>query len=86
MRMIATKSMTYATRRLRAGEAFDAKRRTDAVILEAIKKARPVEDLPAKDDAGDDLAALRALYQEKLGKRPFNGWDAATLRAKIAAA
>lgn len=32
----------------------------------------------------EDLTALRAEYQEKVGKRPFNGWDAATLREKIA--
>lgn len=34
--------------------------------------------------AGDDLPALRAGYQTKFGKRPFNGWDAETLREKIA--
>jgi hypothetical protein len=33
---------------------------------------------------GDDLPALRAVYRAKLGKNPFNGWDAATLKAKIA--
>ena len=36
--------------------------------------------------AGDDLPALRQEYTAKLGKRPFPGWDAATLREKIAAA
>lgn len=39
----------------------------------------------SKSPAGD-LTALRAEYFAKLGKRPFNGWDAATLREKIAAA
>lgn len=34
----------------------------------------------------DELAELRAEYQEIVGKRPFNGWDADTLRAKIAEA
>lgn len=34
----------------------------------------------------EDMAELRAAYQAKIGKRPFNGWDAATLREKIAAA
>jgi len=34
----------------------------------------------------DYLAALRAEYEAALGKRPFMGWDAATLREKIAAA
>jgi hypothetical protein len=36
------------------------------------------------DDAGEDIAALRAEYHTALGKRPFAGWDAATLREKIA--
>jgi len=33
--------------------------------------------------AGDDMAQLRKDYQEVVGKRAFNGWDAATLKAKI---
>jgi hypothetical protein len=40
----------------------------------------------SKKQSGDDLPALRAEYKAKLGKAPFNGWDAATLREKIAAA
>jgi hypothetical protein len=32
----------------------------------------------------DDMTVLRAEYEAKLGKRPFNGWDAAALRQKIA--
>lgn len=32
----------------------------------------------------DDLTAARELYEEKLGKKPFHGWDLATLEAKIA--
>ena len=39
-----------------------------------------------QEDDADDLAALRAEYQDVIGKKPFNGWDAATLRAKIAEA
>jgi hypothetical protein len=35
---------------------------------------------------GDEIAALRAEYIEKFGRRPFYGWDADTLREKIAAA
>lgn len=31
----------------------------------------------------DELADLRAEYHEVVGKKPFNGWDADTLRAKI---
>lgn len=40
----------------------------------------------AKGDGGDDLKALRAEYKAKLGKNPFNGWSAAELQEKIAAA
>lgn len=36
--------------------------------------------------AGDEVAALRAEYQTRLGRKPFNGWDVDTLRAKIAEA
>jgi hypothetical protein len=31
-----------------------------------------------------DLPALRAAYKEKFGKKPFGGWDAETLREKLA--
>lgn len=34
----------------------------------------------------DDMGELRKEYQEVVGKRAFNGWDAATLKAKIAEA
>ena len=37
-------------------------------------------------DNKDDLNALRELYQEVVGKKPFNGWDADKLKAKIAEA
>ena len=34
----------------------------------------------------EDIAALREEYELALGKKPFMGWDVATLRAKIAEA
>ena len=43
-----------------------------------------VDAAPGHD--GDDLTALRAEYQEVVGKKAFHGWDADTLREKIAAA
>ena len=94
MKMKATKPLTYGTRRLRPGDEFDAKPR-HARLLEAIGKAGTVRDAvrlappPAAlvgKVAEDGLAALRAEYREAVGKPPFNGWDAATLRVKIAAA
>jgi len=39
----------------------------------------------SKPPEADDLSTLRAEYHEKFGKRPFMGWDAATLREKLAA-
>lgn len=39
-----------------------------------------------KTEPAADVPALRAEYQALVGKRPFPGWDADTLRAKIAAA
>jgi len=36
-----------------------------------------------KDTKNDDLEAVRAEYEEVVGKKPFHGWDEATLKAKI---
>jgi hypothetical protein len=36
--------------------------------------------------ASDELQAARADYEAAIGKKPFHGWDVATLREKIAAA
>ena len=37
-------------------------------------------------DPREDITALRAAYKDKYGKRPFNGWDAEALKAKVAEA
>ncbi|SFJ54890.1 hypothetical protein SAMN04515648_4546 [Phyllobacterium sp. CL33Tsu] len=92
MKLIATKSMTYATRRLQAGEQFEAGPR-DARLLIAIKKAKLVDDeagtsvptIPMPEPVGD-LAVLRAEYKAIAGKAAFNGWNAEKLREKIAKA
>lgn len=34
----------------------------------------------------DDMKVLRARYAEVVGKKPYHGWDADTLRTKIAEA
>ena len=39
---------------------------------------------PVADD--DEITALRAEYQDVVGKKAFHGWDAGTLRDKIAEA
>lgn len=45
---------------------------------------RDMQAAQQRDD--DELATLRAQYQEVVGKRPYHGWDAAALREKIAEA
>lgn len=52
-----------------------------AVLARVAPKAAPK---PAADDAGA-LKVARAEYEAKLGKRPFNGWDIAELRRRMAA-
>jgi hypothetical protein len=95
--MIASQSMTYATRRLQAGDGFEASRR-DAELLKRLGRATeaPADPLdhdrdgkkggstPAKKS--DELTALRALYQDRFGKRAFHGWDAKALTEKLAEA
>lgn len=103
--MKATKAMAYGTRRLKAGDPFEASRQ-DARVLNAIGKAEystrmltaaePRKQHPLDHDGdgrpggstsgGENMQALRAEYQAKMGKRAFPGWDAATLKAKMAEA
>lgn len=81
MKLMTTKPLRYANRSMATDTEFEANSR-DARVLVAIGKARYVDEA----QAADDLSSLRAEYQRKLGKRPFNGWDAATLKQKIAEA
>lgn len=85
MRLIALKSMRYATRDLRAGDAFEANRR-DARVLIAARRAKAEQEAPAAPAPApvSEIAALRQEYQAKFGKRPFMGWDEDDLRAKLA--
>lgn len=99
--MTATKMLSYANRRLVPGEDFEAKSNRDMRVLLATRKAKvkrqevpltsPPPEVAAKIETfttqpGEDLAQARAAYKEKFDKQPFYGWDAATLREKIAAA
>lgn len=89
MKMIATRDLRYATRRLKAGDGFEAKTKRDANLLVAIGKARldggsgPAARAP---DPATDIGALRDRYTTLFGRKPYMGWDAETLTAKIAAA
>lgn len=92
--MRATKTFRYSTRRLLPGDTFEATPK-DAKLLRALRKAenvRPTADVPppppavAAQIANNDMATLRAEYRVVFGRAPFNGWDAAQLRERIAAA
>jgi len=97
MKMKALKSFSYNTRRLVPGDDFETKRDIDARLLEANKRAERVREIgelppPPKAvvtkvvDAAEAMKALRAEYTRLVGKKPYNGWGADELRAKIAAA
>lgn len=49
-----------------------------------IAELTPAENAADADQTGDDLGALREEYEKLAGKKVFNGWDAQTVRAKIA--
>lgn len=48
-------------------------------IQETVQVATPV----ATEEPSDEIKQLRADYQGLLGKRPYHGWDADELRARI---
>ena len=79
--LITTKPLRYANKSMLPGDGFSASAR-DADILVRLGRAR----YDTKDAVTDDLPTLRAEYQTVVGKKPFHGWDAETLKAKIAEA
>jgi ribosome-binding protein aMBF1 (putative translation factor) len=91
------KSHSYMTRALRARDPRFANilgklgyERRDMTAAEVVDPLDHDSDGrkggSPKQEASDSLTALRAEYQEKVGKRPFHGWDEETLAAKIAEA
>ena len=76
-----TKSSSYMDRAMRSADPRFAR------VLGKLGYQR--SDMAAKTDAekeDDELAELRSQYQEAVGKRAYHGWDASTLRDKIAEA
>lgn len=57
--------------------------------MQSIGPALPTSSLGLSSDDGQaagELTALRVEYQAVVGTKPYHGWDAETLRTKIAAA
>ena len=97
MKLVATKSMTYNTRRLLPGDVFEARER-DARILIGIRKAQasssppiplrgPSQEATPVEDPGadDDMEALRS-QAESLGIEVDRRWGVKRLRAEISRA
>lgn len=55
-----------------------------AAVAPSAPPAPPTVGVMTSSDA--DLTSLRAEYEKVVGRRPFMGWDAGTLREKMAAA
>lgn len=99
--VIATRTGRYGTRMLTAGDPLTVSGPAARAMIalgraepkpERRRARRPQLDHDQNGREGgskapaEDLTALREEYFGKLGKRPFNGWDAGTLREKIAEA
>lgn len=92
------KKSSYMTRAMQARDPRFARvlsrlgyERTDLIAAEPTEKKKPAavkstSVSSGKIAKGEGRAALRKQYQEVIGKKPFAGWDAETLKAKIAEA
>ena len=81
----------YGTRMLTAGDpmTLSGPAARAALVTGKATAERPrkhVETPAPAPKVADERPALRAAYEAKFGKKPFGGWDADTLREKIAAA
>lgn len=79
----ATEKPIANVREVEPRDGYRRYERSDLSHLDHDNDGKPGGSISA---TGDEIAALRAEYTAKFGKRPFNGWDAATLRERIAAA
>ena len=69
--------MSEAEARNGEAEGIEIKR-----VGEAEKAAPETDEKPE----ADELAAVRAEYEEAVGKKPYHGWSIAELREKMAEA
>lgn len=70
----------YGTRHL-VSEAKSVKANKD--VPPPVKSSPVASEPDLAPEQADELPALRAEYQALIGKRPFPGWDAETLRQKM---
>lgn len=95
VQVTATKEVRYAGQNYVPGDKFEASEK-DANILSVIGKVSvgevvpAITDLPEKamepasvEPEADELTELRGEYQTVVGRRPFMGWNADTIRDKI---
>ena len=75
----------YRTRAMQASDPryariFDS---LDGQLAREEPKPQPVRAPQPIAQNNDELSELRGKYQSLVGKRPFMGWDSATLKDKI---
>lgn len=87
MKLVSKSRMTYGTRRLAAGDEFDATHSHGRVLLALGKATVPGRAKKAvKVPHHDEISLLRAEYERVYGKKPFGAWKEDKLREKIAEA
>jgi hypothetical protein len=86
--MVALKPMAYATRRLKAGDEFEAKP-AEATVLRHLGHARDADRAPPPRPAPPaeivDLDTLRARFEAASGRRADRRWGANRLATELAA-
>lgn len=65
---------------------YGPKRKKKAAKSAPVQPAQPEPVQEPDAEPVDERIALRAEYEEVTGKRPFSGWSADELRARMAAA
>jgi len=75
------KSRSYMDRALRAQDPRYAR-----ILGKLGYDRRDLRAAAQTPDPEEELKALREEYQDAVGKRPYHGWDAETLKTKIAEA
>lgn len=69
----------------KGGRKQSMQRRYADILQKLGRGTYMTRDMQAQEPNNDDqLAGLRAEYQAVVGKRAYHGWDAETLREKIA--